>query len=168
MSLCFASEILCSGRYHRVAFRRSGSRGLPSHAAHPVWHHDCGPGPLSEEVPAGKVCFPGGAGVWDTLLDVLHPSWCHREVFKIYYIVNLGPICINWICEHSMLPLMCHSLLLLHRRFNRNPVAQLWYFVKCIYFGLSAYQIKCGYPNRILGNFLTKNYNYINLFLFQG
>ncbi|KAM9855188.1 piezo-type mechanosensitive ion channel component 2 [Aulostomus maculatus] len=54
------------------------------------------------------------------------------------------------------------------RRFNRNFVAQLWYFVKCIYFGLSAYQIKCGYPNRILGNFLTKNYNYLNLFLFQG
>ncbi|XP_062854275.1 piezo-type mechanosensitive ion channel component 2 [Trichomycterus rosablanca] len=54
------------------------------------------------------------------------------------------------------------------RRFNQNQVAQLWYFVKCIYFGLSAYQIKCGYPNRVLGNFLTKNYNYINLFLFQG
>ncbi|CAL8236242.1 unnamed protein product [Arctogadus glacialis] len=54
------------------------------------------------------------------------------------------------------------------RRFNKNPIAQLWYFVKCIYFGLSAYQIKCGYPNSVLGNFLTKNYNYINLFLFQG
>ncbi|KAL7884441.1 hypothetical protein AOLI_G00072110 [Acnodon oligacanthus] len=54
------------------------------------------------------------------------------------------------------------------RRFNRNQVAQIWYFVKCIYFGLSAYQIKCGYPNRVLGNFLTKNYNYLNLFLFQG
>ncbi|XP_028841723.1 piezo-type mechanosensitive ion channel component 2 [Denticeps clupeoides] len=54
------------------------------------------------------------------------------------------------------------------RRFSRNQVAQLWYFVKCIYFGLSAYQIKCGYPNRVLGNFLTKNYNYLNLFLFQG
>uniref|UniRef100_A0A8C2F651 Piezo-type mechanosensitive ion channel component n=1 Tax=Cyprinus carpio TaxID=7962 RepID=A0A8C2F651_CYPCA len=54
------------------------------------------------------------------------------------------------------------------RRFNRNRVAQLWYFVKCIYFGLSAYQIKCGYPNRVLGNFLTKNHNYFNLFLFQG
>ncbi|XP_052003940.1 piezo-type mechanosensitive ion channel component 2 [Xyrauchen texanus] len=54
------------------------------------------------------------------------------------------------------------------RRFNRNPVAQLWYFVKCIYFGLSAYQIKCGYPNRVLGNFLTKTYNYFNLLLFQG
>ncbi|XP_038863404.1 piezo-type mechanosensitive ion channel component 2-like [Salvelinus namaycush] len=54
------------------------------------------------------------------------------------------------------------------RRFNMNQVAQLWYFVKCIYFGLSAYQIKCGYPNGVLGNFLTKNYNYLNLFLFQG
>ncbi|XP_063154930.1 piezo-type mechanosensitive ion channel component 2-like [Candoia aspera] len=54
------------------------------------------------------------------------------------------------------------------RRFNRNTVAQLWYLVKCIYFGLSAYQIKCGYPKRITGNFLTKSYNYINLYLFQG
>ncbi|XP_032897148.1 piezo-type mechanosensitive ion channel component 2-like [Amblyraja radiata] len=54
------------------------------------------------------------------------------------------------------------------RRFNQNQIAQLWYFVKCVYFGLSAYQIKCGYPNRVLGNFLTKSYNYFNLFLFQG
>lgn len=54
------------------------------------------------------------------------------------------------------------------RVFNQNFVAQLWYFVKCIYFGLSAYQIRCGYPTRILGNFLTKKYNHLNLFLFQG
>ncbi|KAM4600042.1 piezo-type mechanosensitive ion channel component 1 isoform 1-T1 [Fundulus diaphanus] len=54
------------------------------------------------------------------------------------------------------------------RKFNQNFVAQLWYFVKCIYFGLSAYQIRCGYPTRILGNFLTKKYNHLNLFLFQG
>ncbi|XP_072772689.1 piezo-type mechanosensitive ion channel component 1 [Nerophis lumbriciformis] len=54
------------------------------------------------------------------------------------------------------------------RRFNQNLVAQLWYFVKCIYFALSAYQIRCGYPTRILGNFLTKNYTHLNLFLFQG
>ncbi|XP_056325835.1 LOW QUALITY PROTEIN: piezo-type mechanosensitive ion channel component 2 [Danio aesculapii] len=54
------------------------------------------------------------------------------------------------------------------RRFSQNTIAQLWYFVKCIYFGLSAYQIRCGYPTRILGNFLTKSYNYANLFLFQG
>lgn len=54
------------------------------------------------------------------------------------------------------------------RMFNQNAVAQLWYFVKCIYFALSAYQIRCGYPTRILGNFLTKKYNHVNLFLFQG
>lgn len=54
------------------------------------------------------------------------------------------------------------------RKFNQNFVAQLWYFVKCIYFGLSAYQIRCGYPTRILGNVLTKKYNHLNLFLFQG
>ncbi|XP_061522400.1 piezo-type mechanosensitive ion channel component 2-like isoform X7 [Phycodurus eques] len=54
------------------------------------------------------------------------------------------------------------------RRFNHNLVAQLWYFIKCIYFGLSAYQIRSGYPTRVLGNFLTKSYNYLNLFLFQG
>lgn len=52
--------------------------------------------------------------------------------------------------------------------FSQNAVAQLWYFVKCIYFTLSAYQIRCGYPTRILGNFLTKKYNHLNLFLFQG
>ncbi|XP_054870800.1 piezo-type mechanosensitive ion channel component 2 isoform X5 [Amphiprion ocellaris] len=54
------------------------------------------------------------------------------------------------------------------KRFAENTVAQMWYFVKCIYFGLSAYQIRCGYPTRVLGNFLTKSYNYVNLFLFQG
>jgi len=55
-----------------------------------------------------------------------------------------------------------------YRKFSHNTVAQLWYFVKCVYFGLSAYQIRCGYPTRVLGNFLTKSYNYVNLFLFQG
>ncbi|KAJ8417805.1 hypothetical protein AAFF_G00226480, partial [Aldrovandia affinis] len=54
------------------------------------------------------------------------------------------------------------------RMFSQNTVAQLWYFVKCIYFALSAYQIRCGYPTRVLGNFLTKKYNHLNLFLFQG
>ncbi|KAM6918193.1 piezo-type mechanosensitive ion channel component 2 [Xenentodon cancila] len=54
------------------------------------------------------------------------------------------------------------------KRFSQNTVAQMWYFVKCIYFALSAYQIRCGYPTRVLGNFLTKSYNYANLFLFQG
>lgn len=60
------------------------------------------------------------------------------------------------------------GLPVLPRMFSQNAVAQLWYFVKCIYFALSAYQIRCGYPTRILGNFLTKKYNHLNLFLFQG
>ncbi|KAB0404687.1 hypothetical protein E2I00_019645, partial [Balaenoptera physalus] len=47
------------------------------------------------------------------------------------------------------------------RMFSQNAVAQLWYFVKCIYFALSAYQIRCGYPTRILGNFLTKKFRLV-------
>ncbi|XP_052831053.1 piezo-type mechanosensitive ion channel component 1 isoform X7 [Octopus bimaculoides] len=55
-----------------------------------------------------------------------------------------------------------------NRMFIKNVPAMLWYFVKCIYFALSAHQIRSGYPTRILGNFLTKNYSYLNLFLFKG
>ncbi|GFR91628.1 piezo-type mechanosensitive ion channel component [Elysia marginata] len=54
------------------------------------------------------------------------------------------------------------------RSFFSNRAAQLWYFIKCIYFGLSAYQIRCGYPTRILGNFLTKSYGILNMILFKG
>ncbi|GAB6019982.1 hypothetical protein CHUAL_002736 [Chamberlinius hualienensis] len=52
--------------------------------------------------------------------------------------------------------------------FNSSLPPQLWYLVKCIYLLLSAYQIRSGYPTRILGNFVTKKYNYINMFLFRG
>ncbi|XP_060599283.1 piezo-type mechanosensitive ion channel component 2-like isoform X3 [Ruditapes philippinarum] len=55
-----------------------------------------------------------------------------------------------------------------NKPFFSNRPAQLWYFIKCVYFALSAYQIRSAYPTRILGNFLTKKYNYINLFLFKG
>ncbi|KAI0240903.1 Piezo-type mechanosensitive ion channel component 2, partial [Lamellibrachia satsuma] len=54
-----------------------------------------------------------------------------------------------------------------NRAFSHNFTAQLWYFFKCLYFGLSAYQIRCRYPARILGNFLTKQYNYTNLVFFK-
>ncbi|KAK3085436.1 hypothetical protein FSP39_003276 [Pinctada imbricata] len=54
------------------------------------------------------------------------------------------------------------------RKFSDNTPAQLFYFIKCVYFALSAYQIRSSYPTRILGNFLTKKYNYVNLFLFKG
>ena len=54
------------------------------------------------------------------------------------------------------------------RSFLKNRPVQIWYFVKCIYFGYSSRQIRCGYPTRILGNFLTKGYSYVNLVLFKG
>jgi len=37
-----------------------------------------------------------------------------------------------------------------------------WYVFKCIYFLLSAHQIRSGYPRRVLGNCLTKGYGYAN------
>ncbi|XP_066250610.1 piezo-type mechanosensitive ion channel component isoform X3 [Euwallacea similis] len=45
---------------------------------------------------------------------------------------------------------------------------QIYYMVKCIYFLLSAFQIRCGYPSRILGNCLCKGYSMVNMFLFKG
>nr|XP_014270454.1 piezo-type mechanosensitive ion channel component isoform X3 [Halyomorpha halys] len=53
------------------------------------------------------------------------------------------------------------------RNFNAAIPPQMWYMVKCLYLLLSAYQIRVGYPTRILGNFLCKSYNYINMFLFK-
>ncbi|XP_008193841.1 piezo-type mechanosensitive ion channel component isoform X22 [Tribolium castaneum] len=54
------------------------------------------------------------------------------------------------------------------RGFNSVLAPQMYYMVKCFYLLLSAYQIRCGYPTRILGNFLCKGYNYVNMFLFKG
>ena len=52
------------------------------------------------------------------------------------------------------------------RPFAENLPTQLWYFFKCIYFGLSAYQIRCHYPSRILSNFLMNTPGYASLTLF--
>lgn len=54
------------------------------------------------------------------------------------------------------------------RTFTQNVPAIFMYLFQCIYFGLSAYQVRCGYPTRILGNFLTKNYTVTSGILFQG
>ncbi|XP_050528332.1 piezo-type mechanosensitive ion channel component-like isoform X3 [Daktulosphaira vitifoliae] len=53
------------------------------------------------------------------------------------------------------------------RQFNAVIPPQVWYMVKCFHLLLSAYQIRSGYPTRILGNVLCKNYNYINMILFK-
>ncbi|XP_015127425.1 piezo-type mechanosensitive ion channel component isoform X5 [Diachasma alloeum] len=53
------------------------------------------------------------------------------------------------------------------RQFNDRLPPQIWYMVKCFYLLLAAYQLRLGYPTRILGNFLCKKYNIINYALFK-
>ncbi|CAL4063763.1 unnamed protein product, partial [Meganyctiphanes norvegica] len=53
------------------------------------------------------------------------------------------------------------------REFNAKRPPQIFYMVKCLNLLLSAYQIRCGYPTRILGNFLCKAYNFVNLYSFR-
>lgn len=64
--------------------------------------------------------------------------------------------------------ILIDMLMLIRRSFNARLPPQMWYMVKCFYLLLSAYQIRCGYPTRILGNFLCKGYNYVNMFLYKG
>lgn len=64
--------------------------------------------------------------------------------------------------------LLAVNLFHVSRPFYMNRVAQTWYFFKALYFLLSAYQIRAGYPKRVRGNFLTKSYGTVNLFLFKG
>ncbi|XP_052747026.1 piezo-type mechanosensitive ion channel component [Bicyclus anynana] len=54
------------------------------------------------------------------------------------------------------------------RTFNTYLPPPMWYMVKCIYLLLSAYQIRCGYPRRIIGNFLCKSYRFLNMICFRG
>ncbi|KAH8380162.1 hypothetical protein KR009_009292, partial [Drosophila setifemur] len=43
----------------------------------------------------------------------------------------------------------------------------MFYLIKCLHMLLSAYQIRCGYPKRILGNVFTKGYTLVNYFAFK-
>lgn len=53
------------------------------------------------------------------------------------------------------------------RSFNARTAPVVYYIFKCFYFLLSAYQIRCGYPKRILGNCLTKAFTMVNLGAFK-
>ena len=55
-----------------------------------------------------------------------------------------------------------------YRQFNEKLPPQIWYMVKCFYLLLAAYQLRQGYPTRILGNFLCKKYSIVNYILFKG
>ncbi|XP_063707316.1 piezo-type mechanosensitive ion channel component isoform X4 [Culicoides brevitarsis] len=48
------------------------------------------------------------------------------------------------------------------RRFNSSNPPIVYYLIKCGHLLFSAYQIRCGYPARILGNFITKGYSLFN------
>ncbi|KAG5675805.1 hypothetical protein PVAND_005679 [Polypedilum vanderplanki] len=48
------------------------------------------------------------------------------------------------------------------RSFNSNKPPIYYYLIKCLHLLFSAYQIRCGYPSRILGNFLTKGFTMLN------
>ena len=48
-----------------------------------------------------------------------------------------------------------------------NKVAQFLYVVKCIYFIVSAWQIRNGYPQLCIGNLLTHSYGLFNMVLFK-
>lgn len=132
--------------------------GLPLTVRFLRYHGDR-PSSVPEEDRFRKAGLPGGPGIGDSFLDVLHPADGHREV------PLTGP---SFVFNVRVFPLVLMRFYSVCRRFSHNLVAQLWYLVKCVYFGLSAYQIRSGYPTRVLGNFLTKSYNYVNLFLFQG
>ncbi|KAH8312576.1 hypothetical protein KR044_011542, partial [Drosophila immigrans] len=43
----------------------------------------------------------------------------------------------------------------------------IFYLIKCLHMLLSAYQIRCGYPKRILGNVFTKSYSMVNYVAFK-
>ncbi|XP_063358294.1 piezo-type mechanosensitive ion channel component [Cydia amplana] len=53
------------------------------------------------------------------------------------------------------------------RTFNALLPPPMWYMIKCVYLLLSAHQIRCGYPRRIIGNFLCKSYGFLNMIFFK-
>lgn len=149
-------ETFGSRWHHFLSVGGSGTRGVSGDGTDPVWYYGGGSCAVPEEDRHGEGHLSGHPGLRHSLLDVLYSSRGHWEVQHLTCKIILK--CNVWF----------HTCFVVNRRFSQNTVAQLWYFVKCIYFGLSAYQIRCGYPTRVLGNFLTKSYNYVNLFLFQG
>ena len=54
------------------------------------------------------------------------------------------------------------------RAFIDNGYAQALYFFKCQYFIFSAQQCVSGFPKRVLGYFISKRYNLVASFTFQG
>ena len=57
---------------------------------------------------------------------------------------------------------------LTRKSFYDNKILIIWYILKCFYLYFSAKQIRGMYPTRVLQNFLTSKFGYVNLFLFMA
>lgn len=102
------------------------------------------------KVLSGKSDFPVLFDCWATRLDVFHSSGHNCMYLHLsFYDIRL----INFLQQRS---------------FNKKLPPIIFYLVKSIYLLISAYQIRCGYPLRILGNFLMKKFNIVNQYLFDA
>ena len=147
----------------------AGAFTISAHAANIVCLDHHWPRALPQETRRWKIHLSNILCPYVSRLDVFHTTTCYTQVncahnkwfnWKVFQILILW---MNW----KIAWYYC-SIFLRCRSFTENISAQLFYFIKCIYFGLSAIQIRSAYPARILGNFLTRNYDYYNLFLFKG
>lgn len=43
----------------------------------------------------------------------------------------------------------------------------IFYLIKCLHMGLSAYQMRCGYPRRTFGTIFMKRFSMVNYVLFK-
>ncbi|KER24443.1 hypothetical protein T265_07873 [Opisthorchis viverrini] len=132
----------------------------------------------------GYVSFGPSTGMGDNAFEFIRsnrvpfPFVCMLLVQFIFIIVDRGLFLRKQVLGKFIFQIL--HVLLIHGwlffilpQITKSPFTagfapQLLYLIKCVYFSLSAYQIRSGYPLRILGNFLTKKYNYINLILFKG
>lgn len=50
---------------------------------------------------------------------------------------------------------------------RENRTAKIWYFVKCVYFLFSAWQIRNGYPRSSIGHLIMRSYNLVAMVFFK-
>lgn len=50
---------------------------------------------------------------------------------------------------------------------NETTLPLLFYFINCVYLLIAAYQIRSGYPPRVLGNFIMKHFTAFRMIAFK-
>lgn len=134
---------------------KSSSYALPIDAAITICFNSHRQSSLSQKIHRGKIDFPVLLGIWHSSLDVFH--FAERNGKVKYYFISFQTRVYNRM-QH----------IYNYRQFNEKLAPQIWYMVKCFYLLLAAYQLRQGYPTRILGNFLCKKYSIVNYVLFKG